>query len=379
MNKSVMIIAGEASGDLHGAQLVRQVKKLDSEIDFFGIGGINMKAAGVDIKIDASKLAVIGLVEVIKHYRELVSYLNDMKHLLKTNRPDLVILIDYPGFNLRLAKAAKRLNIKVLFYISPQVWAWRQGRVKKIGQSIDMMAVIFDFETKFYEDYNIPVRFVGHPLTEEIPEFYNKTEVIMNLGLNPDHKILGLFPGSRNNEIKNLLPIILESARRLYQQDKTLQFVLPLASTIQQEDIIPYLKDLDIPIKIIKNDSTTAIQACSAIITASGTVTLEIALSGIPMVVIYKIASISYQILKYMVHIDHLALCNIVADKRIVPELIQNDATPTKIVSEMEKILYYENYSSTMIEQLQSVRKNLGRSGKGLLVAELTLEMLGRR
>jgi len=374
-----MIIAGEASGDLHGAQLVRQVKKLDNEIDFFGIGGINMRAAGVNIKIDSAKLAVIGLVEVIKHYRELVSYLNEMKTLLKTNRPDLVILIDYPGFNLRLAKFAKSLKIKVLYYISPQVWAWRQGRVKKIGQSIDMMAVIFDFETKFYEDYNIPVRFVGHPLTEEIPELYNKTDVINSLELTPNNKILGLFPGSRKSEIKNLLPIILESAKQLYKQDNTLQFVLPLASTIRHDDVIPYLKDLEIPVKIVKDNSTAAIQACSAIITASGTVTLEIALSGVPMVVIYKIAVLSYYILRTMVHIEHLALCNIVANKRIVPELIQNDATPDKIVNEIEKILYYENYSSTMTEQLQSVRKNLGRSGKGLLVAELALEMLGRR
>jgi len=374
-----MIIAGEASGDLHGAQLVRQVKKLDNEVNFFGIGGINMKTAGVDIKIDSAQLAVIGLVEVIKHYRRLVSYLNEMKDLLKSQRPDLIILIDYPGFNLRLAKAAKQLKIKVLYYISPQVWAWRQGRVKKIGLSIDMMAVIFDFETKFYEDYNIPVRFVGHPLTEEIPEYYNKLEIINSFDLDPDNKILGLFPGSRKSEIRNLLPILLESAKELYQQDETLQFVLPLASTINQDDIKPYLKDFQVPIKIIQDNSTATIQMCTAIITASGTVTLEIALSGVPMVVIYKIATLSYFILRMMVHLDHIALCNIVADKRIVPELIQNDATPDKIVSEIEKILYYDNYSSTIIEQLKLIRQNLGRSGKGLLVAELALEMLGRR
>jgi len=374
-----MIIAGEASGDLHGAQLVRQVQNLDGGVDFFGIGGSNMRSSGVDIKIDASKLAVIGLVEVLKHYRRLVSYLNEMKVLLRTQRPDLIILIDYPGFNLRLAKEAKRLKIKVLFYISPQVWAWRQGRVKGIGRSIDMMAVIFEFETKFYEDYNIPVRFVGHPLTEEIPENYNKLKAIQSIGLDPDNKILGLFPGSRKSEIKNLLPIILESAKQLYEHDKTLQFVLPLASTIDQDDIIPYLKDLNFPIKIIKNNSTITIQACTAIITASGTVTLEIALSGIPMVVIYKIATLSYYIVRMMIKIEHLALCNIVADKRIVPELIQNEATPSNILNEMEKILYYDNYSSTMTEQLKEVRQNLGRSGNGILVAELTLEMLGRR
>ncbi len=374
-----MIIAGEASGDLHGAQLVRQVKKLDSDVDFFGIGGSNMRAAGVNIKIDASKLAVIGLVEVIKHYRQLVSYLNEMKDLLKSQRPDLLILIDYPGFNLRLAKAAKALKIKVLFYISPQVWAWRKGRVKKIGQSIDMMAVIFDFETKFYEDYNIPVRFVGHPLTDEIPEKYNKVDIINSLELDPGNKILGLFPGSRKSEIKNLLPVLLESAQRLYKQDNDLQFLIPLASTITQKDLAPFLKDIDIPIKIIDDNSTAAIQACTAIITASGTVTLEIALSGIPMVVIYKIASLSYYILRMMVHLDHLALCNIVADQRIVPELIQHQANPDEIVNEIEKILYYDNYSSSIIERLNSVRQHLGRSGNGILVAELALEMLGRR
>jgi len=374
-----MIIAGEASGDLHGAQLVRQVTQLDSEVIFFGIGGVNMKQAGVDIKIDSAKLAVIGLVEVIKHYRELVSYLNEMKGLLKTQRPDLLILIDYPGFNLRLAKAAKQLKIKVLFYISPQVWAWRKGRVKNIGQSIDMMAVIFDFETKFYEDFNVPVRFVGHPLTDEIPETYNKIEVINRLGLNSDNKILGLFPGSRKSEIKNLLPVLIESARRLYKQDDSLQFVIPLASTITKDDIDPYISDIGFPVTLIDNNSTETIQACTAIITASGTVTLEIALSGIPMVVIYKIATISFYILRMMIHLDHLALCNIVADKRIVPELIQNDANPDEIVNEIEKILYYDNYSASIIEQLKTVRNNLGRSGNGILVAELALEMLGRR
>ncbi len=374
-----MIIAGEASGDLHGAQLVRQVTELDSNVNFFGIGGSNMQAAGVDIRIDSAKLAVIGLVEVLRHYRRLVSYLNEMKELLKSERPDLVILIDYPGFNLRLAKAAKQLKIKVLFYISPQVWAWRQGRVKGIGQAIDMMAVIFDFETKFYEEHNVPVRFVGHPLSDEIPENYNKQEIIKSLELNPEQKIIGLFPGSRKSEINTLLPILIESAKRLYQQDNSLQFVLPLASTITEEDIIPYLGDLTFPIKVIHDNSTATIQACTAIITASGTVTLEIALSGIPMVVIYKIATLSYYIVRMMIHIDHLALCNIVVDKRIVPELIQHEANPNNIINEMEKILYYDNYSATMIEQLKSVRENLGRSGNGLLVAELTLEMLGRR
>ncbi len=374
-----MIIAGEASGDLHGAQLVRQVKKLDSDVNFFGIGGSNMGAAGVDIRIDASKLAVIGLVEVIKHYRRLVSYLNEMKDLLKSQRPDLLILIDYPGFNLRLAKAAKALKIKVLFYISPQVWAWRKGRIKKIGESIDMMAVIFDFETKFYEDYNIPVRFVGHPLTDEIPKKYNKIDIINSLELDPSNKILGLFPGSRKSEIKNLLPVLLESAQRLHKQDNDLQFLIPLASTITHEDLAPFLKDIDIPIKIIDHNSTAAIQACTAIITASGTVTLEIALSGIPMVVIYKIASLSYYILRMMIHLDHLALCNIVANQRIVPELIQHQANSDEIVNEIEKILYYDNYSSSIIEKLNSVRQHLGQSGNGILVAELALEMLGRR
>jgi len=374
-----MIIAGEASGDLHGAQLVRQLNNLDSQVDFFGIGGINMKNAGVDIKIDSAKLAVIGLVEVIKHYRRLVSYLNDMKALLKSQRPDLVILVDYPGFNLRLAKAAKQLKIKVLFYISPQIWAWRQGRIKKIGQSIDMMAVIFSFETKYYEDYNIPVRFVGHPLTNEIPESYNKLDVINTLELDPNNKILGLFPGSRKSEIKNLLPILLESAQRLHQQDNNLQFIIPLASTITLDDVTPYLDEIKFPIKVIENNSTATIQACTAIITASGTVTLEIALSGIPMVVIYKIATMSYYILRMMIHLDHLALCNIVANRRIVPELIQNDANADEIVNEIEKILYYDNYSSSIIEQLKLVRQNLGESGNGRLVAELALEMLGRR
>lgn len=371
-----MIIAGEASGDLHAAKLVHAVNAMESKIQFFGIGGARMREAGVDVRVDSAQLAVVGLVEVLAHRKVIFGALNQMRELLRKAPPDLLILTDYPEFNLRLAKTAKQLGIKVLYYISPQVWAWRQWRVKNIRNVVDMMAVVFPFEEAFYRQHHVPVRFVGHPLVGEVNPSADRETLRNEFDLDSTKQTVGLFPGSRQSEIKRLLPIILKTAQQLKQKKPSIQFLLPLASTLNRGDIGNYLQNTDLPVKLIEDRTYDVIQACDAIITVSGTVTLEIALLGTPMVIINKVAPLTYFIVRKLLKIDHIGLCNIVANKRIVPEFIQNNATPDNIGKEIQRMLDDTDYNKLIRQQLKMVGEKLGAAGGAENIARLTLEML---
>jgi len=375
--KRVMLIAGEASGDLHAAKLAAGVLAKRPDVQFFGIGGTEMRKAGVDVLIDSADLAVVGLIEVLAHRKVIFGALNQMRELLRTDPPDLLILTDYPDFNLRLAQTAKQLGIKVLYYISPQVWAWREGRVKTIRERVDMMAVVFPFEESFYQKHQVPVRYVGHPLSEEVFASADHDTLLQEFGLEPQKKTVGLFPGSRQSEIRRLLPIILAAAKQLKQKHPELQFLLPIASTLKAEDIAPYLADYsDLAITMIPNRSYDVMEACDAIITVSGTVTLEIALLGKPMVIINKLAWLSYTIVKSMFKLDYIGLCNIVANERLVPELIQHDARPDKIVMEIENMLFDEVYRDGIRNKLSRVQNLLAQPPQQGDIVDLTLEML---
>lgn len=374
--KSVMIIAGEASGDQHASLLVDAVHKKNSNIKFFGIGGEKMRAVGVETLVDAADMAVVGLIEVLAHRKVIFGALNLMRGLLTSRKPDLLILVDYPEFNLRLAKAAKEAGIKVLFYISPQVWAWRQKRVHTIRERVDMMAVVFPFEADFYEQHNVPVRYVGHPLVDEVKASKSRAELLKEFSLHNERPVIGIFPGSRKSEIKRLLPILLDSARLILKQQPDVQFVMPLASTIDE----PFLNLADDPlfsyIKIIPQRSYDVIEVCDAIMTVSGTVTLEIALLQKPMVVINKVAWLTYHIVRPMLKIQHIGLCNIVADQRLVPELIQQQARPELIAEEILRFINDRDYQQQTIDSLHVVRERLGNINATEQVAQLTLEML---
>jgi len=372
----VMIIAGEASGDQHSARLVEAVHNLDPSVEFFGIGGECMRRAGVEILVDSSEMAVVGLVEIWAHRKVIFGALDKMREILKTDPPDLLFLTDYPEFNLRLAKTAKQLGIKVLFYISPQIWAWRQWRVKKIRKLVDMMAVIFPFELDFYHRHNVPVRFVGHPLAEEVHASAEREHLCTEFGLNAQQPVVGLFPGSRQSEVKRLMPIIVETAKQLKQQNPQIQFLLPVASTLKHEIFSPYIDAETPPITMIENRSYDVMAACDAIVTVSGTVTLEIALIGTPMVIINRISALSYFIAKRMVKIDHIGLCNIVAGKRVVPELIQYDVKAKKIADEIIRMLTQPEYNQSIRNELQQVRAKLSSDGEVSDLAELTMELL---
>lgn len=376
MQKNVMIIAGEASGDARAAGLVRAVKQLRDDIHFFGIGGDRLRAEGMHTLVDSSSMAVVGLFEVLAHFPTIYGALRLMRRKLREERPYLLILVDYPDFNLRLAKTAKALGIKVLYYISPQIWAWRQKRVYRIRELVDHMAVIFPFEEPFYRLANVPVTFVGHPLAEEVHSRFDQAGARHEFGLEPTGKVLGLFPGSRRSEIKRLLPLLLEAAKLLHATHPELQFILPLASTLQETDLAPYLAEADLPITIIPECFYDVMVACDAIITASGTATLEIALMRIPLLVTYKISPLSYAIMRRMVKVDHIALCNIVADQRIAPELIQDEASAEKIAAEAESLIYDELRNKQMRTDLELVTKNLAASNNSAKIAELVTSML---
>jgi len=376
----ILIVAGEASGDLHAAHIVRGVRERRPDVTFFGIGGQDMRAAGADILVDSADLAVVGLWEVLAHRKTIFGALDRMRELLRTRRPDLLLLTDYPDFNLRLAATAKELGIPVLYYISPQVWAWREGRVRTIRERVDMMAVVFPFEADFYRRHGVPVRYVGHPLiTEERPVTTDRQRLRQAFGLEAGDRVLGLYPGSRQSEIRRLLPIILETAQRIRRQLPDVKFLMPLASTLQEADLQPWLqKHPELAIPVIAGRTPEVTVACDAIVTVSGTVTLEIALAGTPMVIINRLNWLTFQIVRRMVKLEHVGLCNIVAGERLVPERIQQEATPERIAADVLPMLQDESLNRQYRQRLAKVRDILSEPPEDGDIVDLTLEMLDR-
>ncbi len=373
--RRIMIVAGEASGDIYGADLALEALKLEPELHFFGIGGARMREAGVETLVDSAEMAVVGLVEVLKHFDVISSAFLKLKKILLNNPPELLILIDYPGFNLRLAKVARKAGVKVLYYISPQIWAWRQGRVRKIARLVDHMAVILPFELPFYEKAGIPVTYVGHPMTDMVNVTMGRDEAATSFTLDPTKKIVGLFPGSRKNEIERLLPVIIGSALKLKERFPEIQFILPLASTLKSEDIVPQLTAAGLNVAITRERIHDMIRACDAVISVSGTVTLEIALVGTPMVIIYKLSPLTYQLAKRLIKVDNIGLCNIVVGETVVKELVQDQANPEEISAEIGRILSDATYKTEIVDKLGAVRKKLEHGGASANVARIALDL----
>ncbi len=374
--QTVFIIAGEASGDLHASHLARKLLTLDPGLTLKGMGGDNMRRAGVDILIDASELAVVGLFEVLANYRTIKAALETLKQTITESPPDLLILVDYQEFNQRLAAYAKSIGVKVLFYIGPQVWAWRPKRVYRMAEIVDQMAVIFPFEVELYKHANVAVEFTGHPLVEEVIPDKSSAEARELLELD-EATTVGIFPGSRRGEIKRVLPIQLATAKKLLRKNPELQFVLPLAESLDDEVLDPYIEEIvSLRIAVINGRTYDVIQSCDAIVTASGTATLEIALMGVPMAIVYKISWLSYFILRFMVSIDRIGLVNIVADAFVVREFLQGKARPGKIAGEILHILSDKDYNETMRNELSQIRHKLGDSSGTNHVAQLAYDML---
>lgn len=355
----LMIIAGEASGDMRGAELVRAIHVTRPDIRFSGIGGTCMKEAGVHLFENITSLAVIGIVEVIKNLSVIKKVFDHTLRQLDNDTPDAVILVDYPGFNLRLAKEIKRRGIKVIYYISPQVWAWREGRIHKIKQLVDTMIVLFPFEKELYAKYGMDAVYAGHPLIDEVVPRKPPSDVLSSIGLNTQGSLtIGLMPGSREKEITRHLPSLIEAARILYQENPHYQFLLPKAATIERRLLEKYLPK-ELPIKIYEGAPYDAINAMDAAIVASGTATLETALLKKPMVIIYKTSWITYGIARMVIKIPYIGLVNVVAGGKIVDELIQERCTGGNIAVAIKNAMNDQR----LIDDLTQVRTALGEPG----------------
>jgi lipid-A-disaccharide synthase len=376
--KNVMIVAGEASGDVYGARLVLAFKKLAPDITFFGLGGPEMENAGVRVIHQVSDLSVVGLTEIIPKMRCISRALSDLKRLLKGDPPDLLILIDYPGFNLNLAKKAHSLGIPVFYYIPPQLWAWRERRAKKIGQRVDRVAVILPFEREFYQKHGLEVDYVGHPLLDLSLPSKNDDEIRKDLGISHEHDpILALLPGSRAEEIIKLMPAMMDAAEIISRSYPRLCCILPLASTVGEDVVKPYLENATVDIKIGRSDTKEILKIADLAFIASGTATLEAAIMETPMVIAYKVSPLTYMLGRFLVKVSHIGLVNLVAGKAIVPELIQGNATSSRLAEEGLAILGNDGMRREMKKELQLVKKQLGRGGASKKAASIAGEMMG--
>ena len=375
--KTVMIVAGEASGDMHGASLVREMLRIDPSLNFYGIGGNMMQEAGVKLLVNASETAVVGLTEVISKLGALFRIIRRMKKSLDEMKPELVILIDYPDFNLNfVAPAAKKRGIKIFYYISPQVWAWRKNRINKIKRLVDKMAVILPFEVDTYAAKGFAVDYVGHPLLDLVKPAYSKQASQKIFNLDESKITIGLLPGSRLSEVVQLLPEMLRAAEILAQKIQNVQFILPLADTLEEKTVDDIISAFNVKVKVISGQTYDAVSCCDLAIVASGTATLETALLGVPMIIIYKISPLSYFIGRLIVNVKNIGLANIIAGKTVVPELIQENASGNRIASEAIDILTDGKRKLEMIKELAAIRSKLGNPGAARKTAELAYHML---
>ncbi len=356
------MIAGEVSGDMHGASLITELKKTDSDINIFGIGGDKMQAAGLQLEYHINKLAFLGFAEVIKHIPFVKKVQRELIQLVKQKNISLAVLIDYPGFNLSIAKKLKALGIKIVYFISPQIWAWGAGRINKIKQLVDKMLVILPFEKKIFEDAEVPVEFVGHPLLDRINEqqLLSRKELDKKFNLEPGKEILLILSGSRNNEVQKIFPAAVQAAEKL-AEEFNLQIITACADNIN-EQLFYSLANVK-NFKVVKNNIYDFMNHAKFGIIKSGTSTLEAGLLQLPMLIVYKTTYLTYLIGKNLVKLKNIGLANIVAGETVVPELIQDEVTVDKIYSEAKKILDDKNYYASVKEKLGRIKSLLGEKG----------------
>jgi len=374
--KTVMIIAGEASGDMHGAGVVQEMLKLDPTLQFYGIGGNKLAGAGVKLLANTSEMAVLGFTEIIVKLHKFLKVLDLAKKSLDVFRPDLVILIDFAAFNLRIAPEARKRGIKVFYYVSPQVWASRKGRIRKIKKVVDKMAVILPFEVETYKEKGFTVEYVGHPLLDLVVPNYSKPESRKKFNIPENKTTIGLLPGSRIAEVEKLLPEMLKAAEILAQKIPGIHFVLPLADSLDSKMVTGIISRSDIKVDVISDQTYDVISCTDLAIVASGTATLETALLGIPMIIVYKTSPVTYFIGKMVVTVKNIGLVNIIAGRTIVPELIQKEAAGANIAQEAWAILTSHERKREIIGQLAAIRTKLGKPGAARRAAQLAYDML---
>jgi lipid-A-disaccharide synthase len=374
--KKILIIAGEASGDLHGSGLVRELRKRSPGLEIFGIGGDKMKREGVELIFHVDKLAFMGFFEVLKNLSFVRRVMRGMVSAAETRKPDLAILIDYPGFNLRFARRLKSLGIPVVYYISPQVWAWGGNRVRKMQGLIDKMVVILPFEKEIYDRFNIDCEFVGHPFLEVARPVLSLEDFKRKFDVRKNQTTVGLLPGSRRQEVEKILPIMLESCKFLQTRIKSLQVLLGLAPTINKDEIQNLQNAAGFQAEIVENLTYDLMKHADLLLIASGSATLECAILGTPFVVLYKTSFWTYLVAKSLVSIPNIALANVVAGKRIVPEFVQRKAVPARIAEEMYDILTERNRYGNIQNQLAKVKEKLGERGASGRAAQIVMQVL---
>jgi len=375
-SKKILLVAGEVSGDLHGSYLVEAIHRIDPDIQFFGVGGEGLKRVGMRLLHHSQSLSVVGITEVFVKLRSILKALRTLKGSLEREKPDLVILIDFPDFNLRLAKIAHRKGIPILYYISPQVWAWRPGRVRLIARLVKKMVVLFPFEVPLYEAAGVDVEWVGHPLLDIVKPTLSKEMAFQQFGLDPRRRTIGLLPGSRIHEIERLLPSLLASAQLLQKEIPDLQFVIPLAPGVSRATLSSRMNSISVPVTVVEGFTYDVMNLCELLITASGTATLEAAILGKPMIIIYKVSFSTYWIGRALVRVNHIGLPNLVAEKEIALELIQKDVNPQRIVEEAFRILRDPLLSRKMTESMGEVRHKLGKPGAAERAGRIICSML---
>ena len=375
--KKILIIAGEASSDMHAANLVKNIHSIDPGIKFCGLGGGEMQNAGVELYHNIVHLAFIGPGGLFKGYLKLRKIYKSLFKKIKKDRPDYAILIDYAEFNLRVAKVLKKMGIPVIYYISPQIWAWGLWRIKTIRALVDRVLVFFKFEEALYKSYGVDVRFVGHPLAGAVEASLSKQLFRESLRIPEGVKVIGILPGSRKSEIKNILPVMLESACLLSLKfgDK-IHFVLPLASTIDRRSIEHAISRSGLKISIIHDNTYNAINICECAMVASGTATLETALLGVPMSIIYRTNFLTYILTKNLIKLPFIGLVNIIAGKSLAAEFLQNNARPEKIADYMEKFITDRELSESIKQEFGKISKSLGEPGASTRAAKEVIDFI---
>ena len=378
MSKKIFVVACEASGDLHGAHLISEIQKLAPDTVFCGVGGAKMQATGMRIFTDMTKISALGLGDVLRNYFKYLKIFNETLGNIRNEKPDAVILIDSPAFNLRLAKKVSALA-PVLYYISPQLWAWGKRRIHIVKKHIREMLVILPFEKDFYEEEGVAVKFVGHPLLDSIPELPEASVLRAKLGIAPDQKAIGLFSGSREKEVKRILPVMLQAASYLRKDFPEAVFFISKSPNVRPEVYAELLRDLSLKVECPSSSFYELVKAMDFAYVASGTATLETALIGTPFFLLYKASWSTYLLGKYLIKVPYLGLVNLLAEDRVVPEFIQQDAHPETLAHEAKVFLQSPELHQKMKAEFRQVREKLGEKGASGRAAREVCDFLDRR
>jgi lipid-A-disaccharide synthase len=379
MTQRLLLVAGEASGDLHGGNLARALRAQQPTLHLLGVGGGRMREAGVELLFDIRDLAVVGAVEAVHSLRTLWTVYRMLLDTVERTPVDAVLLIDFPGFNLKLARAMAQRDIPILYYIAPQIWAWHPGRLKKIRRRVRKLFVILPFEAALYQAANIDAEFVGHPLVDLVPLSGSKAEACARCGLDPAAPIIGLLPGSRRSELHYLLRPMLEAAAQIHAQVTAAQFILPLAETLRPGDVQGALESAPIPVRLVQRQTYEVMQAADVLLVASGTATLEAALIGTPMVLAYKAHLLTYLLARLVMRVSRIGLPNIIAGRAIVPELWQYHVTAENMAAQALALLTSPERATAMRTELATLRSQLGAPGVPERVASGLLRYLDTR